>query len=180
MPQAWTGRRLTGSMSSCALFNPLRRRFMRGRLVFAVSLVVIVLGGTACGGKSKTTTTNTRTTTTRTATTTTPSSSVSTGPVHGRLTAENHAPVVNKDWRYSLTVTDAAGHPLSGTVDIEFVFNGVVVGRDTPPAHPVTNGRWHDTVRFPADAVGEPLTFRAVVHTHLGSMTLDWPITVRP
>ncbi len=99
--------------------------------------------------------------------------------MHGRLTAENHAPAANKDWRYSLTVTDAAGRPLSGTVDIEFVFGGMVVGHDTPPTHPVTNGRWHDTLRFPADAVGEPLTFRAVVHTRLGSITLDWPIMVR-
>ena len=166
-------------MSSCDLFKPLRRRFTLGQLAMAVSLIVLVLGGTACGGKSKTTTTKTRTATTRTTTTTTPTSSVSTGPVHGGLTAENHGPVVNKDWRYSLTVTDAAGHPLSGTVDIEFMFSGAVVGRDTPPTHPVTNGRWHDTVRFPADAVGEPLTFRAVVHTHRGSITLDWPITVR-
>jgi hypothetical protein len=169
-------------MSSCALCKPLRRRFALGQLAIAVSLIVLVLGGTACGGKPKTTTTKTRTastTTTTTTTTTTPASSVSIGPVHGRLTAENHAPVVNKDWRYSLTATDAAGHPLSGTVDMEFVFNGVVVGRDTPPTHPVTNGHWHDTLRFPADAVGKALTFRAVVHTHLGSITLDWPITVR-
>jgi hypothetical protein len=169
------------TMSSRAFFKPLRRRFTLGQLAMAVSLIVFVLGATACGGKSKTTSTKTRTatTTTSTTTTTTPTSSVSTGPVHGRLTAENHAPVVNKDWRYALTVTDGAGHPLSGTVDIEFVFSGVVVGRDTPPTHPVTNGRWHDTIQFPADAVGEPLTFRAVVHTRLGSITLDWPIMVR-
>jgi hypothetical protein len=71
-------------------------------------------------------------------------------------------------------VSDAAGHPLSGTVEIEFV----VVGRDTPSSHPVANGRWRDTMTFPADAVGHPLTFRAVVHTRGGSITLDWPITV--
>jgi hypothetical protein len=108
-----------------------------------------------------------------------PTSSVSTGPVHGRLTADNHAPVVNKAWVYSVVVTDPTGHPLSGTVDIEFVFNGVVVGHEHPPTHPVINGRWHDTLEFPADAVREPLTFRAVVHARLGSITLDWPIMVR-
>jgi len=43
----------------------------------------------------------------------------------------------------------------------------------------VTNGGWHDTLEFPADAVGEPLIFRAIVHTRLGSITLDWPIKVR-
>jgi len=78
-----------------------------------------------------------------------------------------------------VTVTDASGHPLSGTVDIEFVYGPVVVGRDRPPTHPVTNGGWHDTLEFPADAVGEPLIFRAIVHTRLGSITLDWPIKVR-
>ena len=168
-------------MSSCPFLKPLRPRFTLWRLATAMCVIVLALGPTACGGKSKTTTTKTpvATTTTATTTATTPTSSVSTGPVHGTLTAENHAPVVNKDWHYALTVTDAAGHPLSGTVDIEFVFSGVVVGRDTPPTHPVTNGRWQDTIRFPADAVGKLLTFRAVVHTHQGSIALDWPITVR-
>ena len=66
-----------------------------------------------------------------------------------------------------------------GTVDIQFAFGGQVVGRDTPPTHPVVNGRWHDTLKFPAAAVGMPLTFQAVVHTRLGSITLDWPVTVR-
>ena len=168
-------------MSSWALFKPPQRRFTLGPLAVVASAILLILGATACGGKSKSTTTKTRTATTKTTTATTPAStsSVSAGPVHGRLIADNHAPVVNKDWHYSLTVTDAAGHPLSGTVDIEFVFSGVVVGRDTPPTHPVTAGRWHDTVRFPAASVGKPLTFRAVVHTRLGSMTLDWPIMVR-
>lgn len=165
-------------MSSWTLFKPQRPRVTLRQLAMAMSLIVLGLGDTACGGTSKTTTTKTHPATTTTTTTTT-TSSVSTGPVHGRLTAENHAPVVNKDWHYSLTVTDAAGHPLSGTVDIEFVFSGVVVGRDTPPTHPVTNGSWHDTVRFPAASVSKPLTFRAVIHTRLGSITLDWPIMVR-
>jgi hypothetical protein len=86
---------------------------------------------------------------------------------------------MNVGWSYSVRVTDAAGNPLSGTVDVEFVFGGQVVGRDTPPTHPVTNGRWHDTLKFPAAAVGMPLTFQTVVHTRLGSITLDWPITVK-
>jgi hypothetical protein len=53
------------------------------------------------------------------------------------------------------------------------------VGHDTPPTHPVRNGRWHDTLKFPADSVGEPLVFQAVVHTSLGSVTLDLPITAK-
>ena len=106
-------------------------------------------------------------------------SSVSTGPVRATLRGKNHAPKVNADWQYSVRVTSASGQLLSGTVDIEFVFGGQVVGRDTPPTHTVANGSWHDTLKFPAPAVGMPLTFRAVVHTRLGSVTLDWPVTVR-
>jgi hypothetical protein len=105
--------------------------------------------------------------------------SVTTGPVRATLHAVNHTPIVNKNWPYSVVVTDAAGQALSGTVDVEFVFAGQVVGRDTPPTHPLKNGRWSDNLQFPAAAVGEPLTFQVVVHTRQGSITLDWPVTVR-
>jgi hypothetical protein len=152
-----------------------------------LTAALVTLALTTCGGSSKSTTTQTRTaiststTTTSAPTTTTTggSPSVRTGPVRGTLSGQNHAPKMGKPWRYSARVTDAAGHPLSGTVDIEFVYGGQVVGHDTPPTHPIRNGRWQDTLKFPATAVGQPLTFRAVVHTSLGSITLDWPITVK-
>jgi hypothetical protein len=99
--------------------------------------------------------------------------------MHATLVGENHDPTVNKPWPYSVTVTDAKGRPLSGTVDIEFTFNGVVVGHDTPPTHPVRNGRWHDNLVFPARAIGEPIDLQAVVHTSLGSRTLDWPVKAK-
>jgi hypothetical protein len=104
---------------------------------------------------------------------------VTTGPVRGALHGANHTPSANRYWSYSVRVTDAGGHPLSGTVEIEFVFGGQVVGRDTPPTHPVKNGHWQDKLKFPPTAVGAPLTFRAVVHTQAGTITLDWPITVQ-
>jgi hypothetical protein len=103
---------------------------------------------------------------------------VHSGPVHATLVAENHSPKVNVPWTYSVTVTDAAGHPLTGTVDVQFVYGGQVVGRDTPPTHPLKNGHWHDNLEFPAEATAIPLTFQTVVHTKLGSVTLDWPVTV--
>lgn len=162
-------------------------RRSRPTLPAILSIVLLAIGPAACGGsgsKSSSTTLQSTSTTATAPTTTSPSQvgaapSVSTGPVHGTLHGENHAPRVNRDWRYSVAVSDASGHPLSGTVDIEFAFGGQVVGRDTPPTHTVTNGRWHDTLKFPATAVDMPLTFRAVVHTRLGSITLDWPVTVR-
>lgn len=106
-------------------------------------------------------------------------SAVTAGPLHAVLHGANHAPKLGRPWSYSMTVTDAVGHPLSGTVDIVFTFGGQVVGHDTPPTHPVRNGTWHDTLTFPAAAVGQQLMFRAVVHASLGSVTLDWPIVVQ-
>ncbi|MGO9754376.1 MAG: hypothetical protein ACLP22_23425 [Solirubrobacteraceae bacterium] len=85
---------------------------------------------------------------------------------------------MNKPWAYTVKVTDAAGGPLSGTVDIEFAFGGQVVGHDTPPTHPVRSGAWHGTLTFPAAAEGEPISVQAVVHTSAGSIALDWPISV--
>jgi hypothetical protein len=105
--------------------------------------------------------------------------SVSSGPVRGSLRAKGHSPRAGRPWSYAVHVTDAAGHPLAGTVDIEFLFEGQVVGRDTPPTHAVRNGLWQDKLTFPTPAIGEPLTFRAVVHTRLGSITLDWPVRVK-
>jgi hypothetical protein len=104
---------------------------------------------------------------------------VHTRPIHGRLVGENHAPKVNQAWSYSVTLTDAKGQPMSGTVDIEFALAGQVVGHETPPTHRLTNGRWHDTLRFPAQSVGVPLDVQAVVHTSLGSVTLDWAVKVQ-
>ena len=163
-----------------------RRRKQRKLAVAALLAGVLSTGLAGCGGSTSSSTssatTHTSSTTSAAPAATTHSqsaASVTTGPVRGALHAENHAPRVKQNWRYSVVASDAAGHPLSGAVDIEFVFAGQVVGRDTPPTHPVAHGHWQDTIQFPADAVGMPLTFQAVVHTRVGSITLDWPITVR-
>ena len=102
---------------------------------------------------------------------------MTTGPVHASFTAPNHTPTVGKSWPYSVRVTDAAGHPLSGTVRIQFTFGGQVVGTDHPPVHPVRNGVWHDNLTFPKEATGEPVTLQAVVRASPGSVTLNWPVT---
>ncbi len=74
---------------------------------------------------------------------------------------------------------DAHGKPVDGTVDIQFVFGGQVVGRDTPPTHPLKNGVWQDNLKFPAQATGINLSFQVVVHTSIGSKTLDWAVKVK-
>jgi hypothetical protein len=103
----------------------------------------------------------------------------SSGGMHATIHGENHAPTVNKNWSYSVLATDAGGRPLTGTVETEFVFSGQVVGRETPATHRLRNGRLNDGLTFPAEAVGEPISVQVVVHTPLGSVTLDWAIRVR-
>ncbi|MBV8432349.1 MAG: hypothetical protein JO244_14375 [Solirubrobacterales bacterium] len=103
-----------------------------------------------------------------------------TGPVRAMLRGAGHAPVVGKNWVYTVTVTDAAGHPLDGSVTSEFAFAGSVVGREAPPVHQLKDGRLHDVIQFPARAVGVPLLFQTVVHTAAGNVVLGWPVKVRP
>ncbi|HUO71829.1 MAG TPA: hypothetical protein VMU39_13725 [Solirubrobacteraceae bacterium] len=144
-----------------------------------LTAVLLAAGAGGCGGSGAKSSSATTPTTAGTATEGLGgSATVSTGPVRGTLRGGNHAPKVNRPWLYSVRVTSAAGQGLSGTVAIQFVYGDQIVGRDTPPTHPVTSGRWHDTITFPAAAIGMPLTFRAVVHTRLGTITLDWPVKV--
>lgn len=94
------------------------------------------------------------------------------------LHGENHNPTANQLWHYSVEATDSGGHPLSGTVATEFVYGGQVVGHESPPTHPLTNGVLDDAVTYPTDAIAYPLTFQVVVTTSQGSVTLDWPVKV--
>ncbi len=163
------------------------------RMTSAALLVATLLGLclAGCGGAAKPRTVSRSTTATQaTGSTTTPTqpaegttgpsprSAVTTGPVRATLRGENHAPVVNRNWSYTVSATDASGHPLEGTVLSEFVFAGQVVGRETPPTHPLKRGRFTDVLQFPARALGIPLTFQTVVRTRLGSVTLGWPVRV--
>jgi hypothetical protein len=105
--------------------------------------------------------------------------SVMTGPVHATLSAATHRPVATKNWTYTITATDAQGHPLSGTVLTEFAFQGTVEGKETPPIHRLRDGHLKDTIQFPKMAVGFPIELQAVVRTSQGTVTLDWPVTVQ-
>ena len=138
----------------------------------------------ACGGGSKKATTSTHTTTASTTPTTATQTAsggaeVMTGPVRATLHGADHTPVINKNWIYPVTVTDAAGHPLAGTVVSQFAFAGQVVGRETPPIHTLKDGHLRDVIVFPPRSLGVPLTFQTVIRTRLGSVTLAWPVKAR-
>ncbi len=102
-----------------------------------------------------------------------------THPIEASIAGENHEPTVNRPWRYTLTVTDAQGHRPSGTETTQYTFNGVVVGTEKPQNVTFANGVYHDTIEFPAAAVGYPLDVQAIIHTSLGTATVDWPVKVR-
>lgn len=147
-------------------------------------VILLLLAG--CGGKShapkRTVSTAPPTTTTApptTTTTTTERPSSVTGVIVARLIGENHEPIVNRPWRYRVTVTDARGRKLSGTETTQYTYGGTVVGVEKPENVSFTGGVYRDTIEFPAEAVGYPLAVQTVVHTSLGSVTLDWPIKVR-
>ena len=103
---------------------------------------------------------------------------MTTGPVHAVLQGQNHDPIINKKWVYTIKITDAHGHPLRATIDTEFALQGAVVGHDTPPTHLLKNGSYKEVLKFPASSAGYPLDLQVVVHTKLGSVTLDWPVKV--
>lgn len=98
--------------------------------------------------------------------------------IHATLVGQSHHPVAGRPWRYTVTVTDAGGQALSGTETTHYTFNGVVVGTEQPQNVSFSHGRYQDTIKFPAAAVGHPLEIQVVVETSRGSVTLHWPIEV--
>ncbi len=156
----------------------------RRPIAFLPLIAAIAISGAAgCGASSKPKAPQTQSTSasqTSKATSSNGGASVSTGAIRATLHGADRAPTAGKVWAYLVRVTDAAGQPLSGTVDTEFTFAGQVVGRETPPTHPLKGGLLTDTVTFPKESIGEPLALQTVVHTSRGSVTLSWPVTVRP
>ncbi|MGO9499713.1 MAG: hypothetical protein ACLQA5_23825 [Solirubrobacteraceae bacterium] len=95
------------------------------------------------------------------------------------LVGENHDPIVNQKWTYTVTVTDAKGVKVSGTETTEYLFSGSVVGTEKPENVKFENGVYHDIIEFPATAVGYALVVQATVKTSIGTGKADWAITVK-
>jgi hypothetical protein len=171
--------------------SPPRRLWQRMLAAWPAVATALMLAG--CGGGSAThsgppgtTAAATRSTATRTHQPTSPSAgatstgktSPSNGSIRASIHGQNHTPVAGKPWSYSITVTDAAGKPLSGSVSIEFLFSGQVVGHDTPATQPLRRGHLRATLTFPTRSIGIPLDVGALIHTQQGSAKLTWPVRV--
>lgn len=174
-PRALTHRRATPPTVPELATQPRARPATTAAVILATILPLAVAG---CGNSQQTPPPKRPSTTRPTPTPTTERRSVSAGALHLTLGADNHSPTINQPWPYTVKVTNTTAHPMSGTVAIEFLFAGQIVAYDKPPSHPIANGLWQSTLKFPPTAAGYPLTLRAIAHTPEGSITIDWPVTV--
>jgi hypothetical protein len=102
------------------------------------------------------------------------SASASAGAVTATLRAGTHRPRVQRAWPVRFTVT-SAGRPVAASVEYEYLFAGQVVAHRS---HYRFTGRFSDVFRWPASAVGYPLTFRAVIRAQGATINLDYPVQV--
>lgn len=92
------------------------------------------------------------------------------------LAAPTHRPKVDAPWPIVIQARGPDGRPLRSEVRYQFLFGGSVVARRS---HYRFKGTFRDTLSWPANSVGAPLTFRAVVTTPLGTRRLDYAVEVR-
>jgi hypothetical protein len=89
----------------------------------------------------------------------------------------NHTPTINVKWPVRLTVTSGSKR-LSGAVKYEFFFQGTVVSHQA--GHRFTRGVYYDTMIFPGNSLGQPLTLRILVTVpKYGTRHIDWKITTK-
>ncbi len=159
----------------------VRRRQHTCLPVAALAGALMLLAG--CGGSSSphSGTTSTRsstanagaTTATATASGTTMVVSASASGVTATMRGSSHTPTVGP-WPVHFTVT-RDGRPAQASLGYEFLFGGQVVAHRS---HYVFTGSFADIVRWPASAVGYPLTLRAVITSGTTVINLDYPIHV--
>ena len=93
-----------------------------------------------------------------------------------RLTAPNHRPIATKKWPITVTATRGSAK-LAGTVSYRFLSYGTIV--HTAKGGSFKHGVFHDTLVWPGEAVGHPLTLQVVVKTGYGTVYLSWWIQVQ-
>jgi hypothetical protein len=144
-------------------------------------LLAAAIGLCACGASASHSTsvgavTSSRTSAARVSSTV--SAAVPPGPIVAVLRAPGHHPRVG-NWEITLTLTKG-GRPIAGHVSYQYLFQGQVVSTQQVGGHsPDFVGVFHDTLTWPATAVGYPLTFRVVITTPYGVKNVDYAVTVR-
>ena len=114
-----------------------------------------------------------------------PASTSAAPPFRATLTAPTHTPKVNVHWRYAITVTDLKSKPIRARLTVQVV-------DPFGMAHPVEFGtstrnivNWpfvgvfRDFAVWPPESRGFRLTFRAIVKTAKGKVTLTYWVKSR-
>jgi len=142
-------------------------------LLFVAAFVLAL--ATACGGSSGTKTATTTKTITKATTTVAPPAKL---PFKATFSAANHRPVVDKDWRIAVEVTDLSGKPIAATLQMNILLGSVQVGQvDNGKIHRFS-GSHHEVITFPVAAVGHKLTLQALIKAKGKTNTVLWPISV--
>jgi len=104
----------------------------------------------------------------------------SSGPLRATLTPPARTPKINTKVPLRVTAT-LHGKPAHATALYEFVFAGMVVSTQNPYGKKpyAFTGHFRDTLDFPAQAAGQPLTFRVVVKAGGHTVNLNSPVTPR-
>jgi hypothetical protein len=97
------------------------------------------------------------------------------GGFTARLYAPNHQPKVGL-WHITVTA-NRGSQKLGGNVYYRFLYQGTPVSRQA--GHGFSGGVFHDTLNWPARAVGHTITLQVVVSTRYGTDSLNWWIKVR-
>lgn len=102
----------------------------------------------------------------------------SSGPLTATLKPSTHTPKVNVKWPITVTAT-LSGKPAHATAFYQFLFAGSVVGTGyvNNNKHFSFTGHFSDSLVFPAQSTGEPLTLDVVIKAGGHTVNLDWAIT---
>ena len=102
------------------------------------------------------------------------------------LVAGTHTPTVNKDWKYSVRVTDPTGHPMWATITTQVVDplgTKHLIEFYGPGHNPYVKnyrffGSFCDRVLWPpSSALGVVLRFQTVIATAKGKVVLSYSVT---
>jgi ABC-type phosphate transport system substrate-binding protein len=159
----------------------------RAQALLLLALASALIGACGGSGKSKTTTSSSSAGSSAGSATTTSTSTAVTGSetapgvitaaasgITATMHATTHHPKVGVPWPISFTV-EKAHAPVQAKVVYEYLFGGNVVAKRSNYAF---RGHFSDRFLWPGNAVGYPLTFRAVI-TALGqTLNLDYPVQV--
>jgi hypothetical protein len=102
------------------------------------------------------------------------------GPLRAAIIPSTHTPKVNASWPLKVTAT-AHGKPARASAIYRFLFDGVVVSTQYPRfnKHFSFTGQFSDTLVFPPDSAGQPLTLEVLVSSGADTVALGWSIDVK-